>query len=182
MLTVITIVLVFIIVVLALAVASIVASYNDLYKKFEKDVNSVAKTGRDLKGSQKILDEEKLILKQRLDMVVGRESGEFQKVLEDVKKDAQKIFLEIASSSKTQIMADLENFRKQLEARQVQDTNIVRLELAKYKTEKEKELDRKAKSILQEVAMEVLGISIDPDKHEELILKALNKAKQEKFF
>jgi hypothetical protein len=54
--------------------------------------------------------------------------------------------------------------------------------LENYKREKIKEADEKIFQILADVSKKVLGKVIDVSTHEELVFRALKKAKEENFF
>ena len=57
----------------------------------------------------------------------------------------------------------------------------VEAELSAYKQKVKTDLDQRVFSVLSDVAKETIGQSIDINKHEELVMKALQKAKNERF-
>lgn len=181
--------LIFVIIVLALATASIASAYKILFDKFEdqgkksaSEKDSLKRDTKKLEVTQELLEEERAILKQSLDEVVGREAGEFQKTLEEIKVEALRLFGTIGESAKGEIRADISEFRKVLSSKVDQEMKAVKLELEQYKSSKKAELDQKTKDILKEVALQVLPEAIDIDKHEDIVIRALEKAKADKFF
>ena len=168
--------------ILALATAAIAASYSQLYSEFERVRKKFVSGKKDIKAEEEIMAEEKLLLKQKLEQVVVTQTRDFQNVLNDLEKQSLKLISDVNEAAKLDVKSSLEEFRKLLVARANQDAERTKADLDKYLKEKELEIDKKAVSILQEVARKVLPEAINMEAKKDLIIRALEKAKQDKMF
>lgn len=174
--------LIFVCIVLSLATASIASAYKLIFDKLETARKRLHKDGRELNMSEQVISEERALLQHKLTQVVEAEAREFQKTLAEVRTQGLQILTTMGSNAKDEVRIDLVEFRKLLASKIDEELGKTKLELDQYKTAKKVELDQKAKEVLKEVAMQILPEAIDVDKHEDLIIKALQKAKDEHFF
>ncbi len=172
----------FVLIVLSLAIASIASAYGLLFNKFEAYRKEVKKSGKGLAGGEKIIEEERQVLRNKMEQIVGQQSGEFQKVLSDVKAESLRLMTQIGAASKDEVRNDLADFRKLLSAKIDKELADTKAELDLYKAQKKKQIDIKANMVISEVVKKVIPDVIDLSKHEELITRALQKAKDEHFF
>ena len=174
--------LVFVIIVLALATAAIASAYNLVFEKYNALRYKRNKEEKKFLGADRLIAEERQVLKQKFDELVANESTNFHQILEEFKVEALKVLNETGQGAKNEIRGDLANFRKELGSHMTDELAKTRAEMENYKKEKKKELDSKAKMVLKEVAMQVLPDAIDVDKHDDLIIKSLEEAKSRNFF
>lgn len=113
-------------------------------------------------------------------------------VVEEIKKsflEIEKTNREVSQSILTMSQQKIEELEKQIK----EISRDLKINLAKkqseidnflenYKKERLKEIDEKIFQIISEVAIKTLGKAIDFSSHEELVIRALEKAKKEKFF
>jgi hypothetical protein len=174
--------LVIVVIILALATASIASAYSIVFGRFEQLRKKALKSAKGEVGYQGLVEEERLVLKQKLEEVLASQAGELHKILEDVKREGLKLFADVGNAARGQVQEDIRQFRLSLDAKAQQEVEKVKRELEKYRIDKQKQIDERAKSVLQDVANKVLPGAIDLDKHEQLIVQALQKAKEDKFF
>ncbi len=174
--------LVFVIIVLALATAAIASAYNLVFEKYSTLRYKRNKEEKKFLGADRLIDEERQVLKQKFDELVNSESASFHQLLEEFKVEALKVLNDTGQGAKNEIRGDLANFRKELATHMTEELTKTRAEMDAYKKEKKKELDSKVKMVLKEVAMQVLPDAIDVDKHDDLIIKSLEEAKTRNFF
>lgn len=113
-------------------------------------------------------------------------------VFEEIKKsllEIEKTNREVSQSILTMSQQKIEELEKQIkEISRDLKTNLAKKQseidnfLENYKKERLKEIDEKIFQIISEVAIKTLGKAIDFSSHEELVIRALEKAKREKFF
>ena len=110
---------------------------------------------------------------------------EFKKSIYQIEKQNQQISQIILREVKEK----LNNFEKEIETISqetkrgiLEKKNEIEKMLESYKREKIMEVDEKIFKIIADVSKKVLGRSIDVSTHEELVFRALKKAKEENFF
>jgi hypothetical protein len=144
-------------------------------KEVEKMSESVSLLAPELKNS----------LKEKTNEIFAVLEIELKKALSEIAKQNQQISQIILREVKEK----LDIFGKEIEMIS-QETKKGFLEkkieiekmLENYKREKIKEVDEKIFQILADVSKKVLGKVIDVSTHEELVFRALKKAKEENFF
>jgi len=144
-------------------------------KEAEKMSESVSLLAPELKNS----------LKEKTNEIFAVLEIELKKALSEIAKQNQQISQIILREAKEK----LDIFGKEIEMIS-QETKKGFLEkkieiekmLENYKREKIKEVDEKIFQILADVSKKVLGKVIDVSTHEELVFRALKKAKEENFF
>jgi hypothetical protein len=113
----------------------------------------------------------------------------FQELLNENKKNVERISQSFLLESKEKLNSLSEKLEKEVSQYLAQakiDTGKkireMEKEIEEIKKEKIKEIEKNVYQILNDVAKKTLGKTIDLSTHEELIFKALEKAKKEKFF
>lgn len=174
--------LLFVLIILALATASIVSAYNLMFSRYEKLLAGAKKDGKKIEIKPIDFEDERAEIRQNIEQMVGRESGEFQKMFLDIKKESQKLMMEILELSRADSKKELQEFRAMLLAKIEKELENAKVEVDTYKTERMKMIDSNINKILQSVAQEVLPEAVDMSTQEKLILQTLQRAKAENFF
>jgi F0F1-type ATP synthase membrane subunit b/b' len=113
-----------------------------------------------------------------------------------LEKETKKSFLEIEKESRQILQVLLKETKEKIkkleeeigiisqETRKsfIEKRNEIEILLENYKKEKIKEIDERIFQLLVDITKKVLGKAIDLSTHEELVIKALEKAKKENFF
>ena len=174
--------LIIVTVILALATAAIAASYSQLYDQFETIRKKFVSRSKDIKIEESVLEEERLLLKEKLEKVVVGQATDFQKLLDEFKRESLKLLSDVNESAKIEAKSSLQEFAGLLSSRANEDAQKTKAELDKYLSQKEKEIDDKALAVLQDVARKVLPEAIDLESKKDLIIAALKKAKEDHMF
>jgi len=117
----------------------------------------------------------------------------YSQVLSDLKIKNIEVFQNVSKDIETDTMAEIKNFRDSVEKLTVSSQKLVKekigidfaeveKEIENYKAEELKKIDDKIYTLLEKVAKEVLGKALSLSEHENLITKALEKAKKESVF
>jgi F0F1-type ATP synthase membrane subunit b/b' len=131
--------------------------------------------------------------RQQLDRVAKEVLATHQKMLDEVKADNVNIFRNISKDIEKQSMDEVKNFREILEKETIGSEKIVaekiekdylqmKQELSLYKANKFKQLDSMVNQVLQSVAKQVIGKTLNLRDHQDLVIAALEKAKKEGVF
>lgn len=115
---------------------------------------------------QKIMNKISDSYKNQLWNLAASQNEEYIRVLDGVKSSANQEIQRL--SEETSRITQEE--RKRMEE-----------ELATYKKRLTEDVDQRIFQVVSEVARETIGEAIDIEKHQELVMKALERAKQEKF-
>jgi hypothetical protein len=174
--------LVIVLIILALATAAIATSYSQLFSQSELLRSKNKKYKNELGRDSQTLEEERLVLKEKLNQVAVRDAEEFKKMLAEMKSASMNLFTNIAESARVEMSGDISKFSEELAKKVEEHINATETELASYKEARRKDIDARATEVLKEVAREVLPQSINFENKSELILSALKKAKEEHFF
>lgn len=168
-----------------------------LKEALKKSEATVKETLAGLEGVEELGEEAQQDLQRQADQLVeesiSKDSVVFQNTIKDItesyKQELQKFndlqkseFSKLLGSAKTSIDTEIVSLREQLSKISEEEKGKVEGEIKSYKDKLMNELDQKVFSIISDVARETIGESIDVSKHEELVLQALNKAKNERFF
>ena len=114
----------------------------------------------------------------------------YQKELTELKENNIKMMINISKDIENSVIAELKDFReilkketfesqKIVEGKIEEDYKIVEKEIVDYKTERIKKVEDEIYNIIQNVSKVVLGKTLSLEEHEQLVMDALNKAKQE---
>ncbi|MCL4353976.1 hypothetical protein M1349_00705 [Patescibacteria group bacterium] len=120
--------------------------------------------------SEKIIEK----YKEGLEELKNRNLNLLQRKSKDIEKDTLK---EVEGFHET-IKEETFNSQKKVHERITADYEQARKEIEEYKKTQLKKVDDSIYSVLGYVAESVIGQTIEPKKHEELVLEALDKAKQ----
>lgn len=172
--------LIAVIIVLALALAAIGASYNIVFRNYALAKKRLSERRHKKFAKEKLLDEEREALREDLQGFSKEEAVQYQKLLEEIKKQNVEIFTNTLASTKSLAESEIVQFRKNLESRLDAELTRVNREIEEYKTSQLTKIDRQVKQIITDVARKVFPEAIDIDKHEDLVMKALERAKNEK--
>ena len=168
-----------------------------LKEALKKSEATVKETLAGLEGVEELGEEAQQDLQRQADQLVeesiSKDSVVFQNTIKDItesyKQELQKFndlqkseFSKLLGSAKTSIDTEIVSLREQLSKISEEEKGKVEGEIKSYKDKLMNELDQKVFSIISDVARETIGESIDVSKHEELVLQALNKAKNQRFF
>lgn len=195
---------------LAIALASVVISYSNMIKKFhslrkeEEDLKA-----HERKKAQAIIiqanhinDSFKNSFQQQLNSVANKQVKFFesssvelmdilQKELIHLKDKNIKMIKNISKKVERDTISELKDFKEIMRKETIESQKIVGAkieedykkvlkEIDDYKKEKLKNAEDHIYAVLQEISKLVLGKSISIEEHEQLIIDALNKAKEEK--
>jgi F0F1-type ATP synthase membrane subunit b/b' len=113
----------------------------------------------------------------------------FQELINENKKNIERIGQSFLLESKEKINSLSLKLEKEI-SKTLEQANLETMkkikemegEIEEIKKEKIKEVEKNVYQILNDVAKKILGKAIDLSTHEELVFKALEKAKKEKFF
>ena len=168
-----------------------------LEEALDKSKATVEETLEGLEGVEELSEEAREDLKKQSQRLVkesiSKDSEVFQITIKDItetyKQELKNFhstqkeeYSKLLSSAKALINEDLTNLRKELTRLSDEERSKVQEEISYYKNSLKNELDDKIFSIVSDVARQTIGESIDVSKHEELVLRSLNKAKNERFF
>lgn len=144
------------------------------------------------KNTEKILQEISLItpefkttLTKKTEVGISTFFEEIKKSASKIEKVAEKASVSLSEASQEKIKQIEEEIKKifqNLNSQVEKKYSEIENYLEDYKKEKIKEIDEKIFQILSEVAIKTLGRAIDLSTHEELVIRALEKAKKEKLF
>jgi len=168
--------------ILALATASLASAYSIVFKKYESQGKKLRRTKRGTKRMEQLMDTERALLKQKLDEVIVNDIAGLNKAFSEAKTETFNILSEMQVLAREQLKQDLTKFRTELEQKTQAEMSKVKAELNEYKKSKSQQIDSQAKAVLQDAANEILPGAIDLEKHDELVIKALEKAKSDNFF
>lgn len=167
-----------------------------LREAVRKSKSTVEETLTELEGVENLSEEAKNDLqKQTQELVqqsISKDSQVFQNIIKDItetyKTELQNLnnlqkeeYSKLFSSSKTAMEAEIANLSQEVARISTEGKAKVEAELSAYKQKVKTDLDQRVFSVLSDVAKETIGESIDINKHEELVMKALQKAKNERF-
>lgn len=178
---------------------------NQVTKKEEKVLegaldeseSSVKETLEGLKEVEELTEATKRSLEAKAERLVeesvSKQSEVFQKVMKDITDSYKKELGELGSlqiqqsksvvdSVKRSADEQIRSLREEILRITEEEKKKVKEEMQTYKDKLKAGLNQNIFSIISEVARETIGESIDTVKHEELVLKALEKAKSEKLF
>ncbi len=168
-----------------------------LKEALDKSEATVKDTLEGLEGVEEIGEEAQHDLQKQAKHLVresiSKDSVIFQNTIKEItesyKQELQKFndlqkseYSKLLGSAKTSIDQELVGLREQLSNIAEEERSKVEGEIKSYKDRLMNELDQRVFSIISDVARDTIGESIDVSKHEELVLRALNKAKNERFF
>jgi len=117
----------------------------------------------------------------------------YSQVLSDLKTKNIEIFQNVSKDIETNTMGEIKNFRDSVEKLTVSSQKLVKKkidtdfaqvqkEIENYKAQELKKIDDKIYGLLEKVSKQTLGKAISLSEHENLITKALGKAKKEGVF
>ena len=117
----------------------------------------------------------------------------YTQVLQDLKSKNIEVFQNISKDIEVNTIEEIKNFKESMEDLTVSSEKLVKKkidtdyeevkkEIQSYREEKLQKIDQDIYNVLEKVAKEVLGKAISLSEHEDLIEKALEKAKKEGVF
>ena len=163
---------VLLVVILGVVLAFVVSSYQKLVEKHAA-LKARSKHLKEVSG------EEKAAFAEELGKISGEEAGEYQEILENVKNQARATLEEISKSTREASVAEVKGMSSFFKTKVDEEYTKIQSELEKYKKDRLKEIDENKNQIIKDMSTKVLGEAIDTDKHQELIMKALEEAKKE---
>jgi exonuclease VII large subunit len=158
---------------------TIKTTFFQLISSYQKEIEKIAETI--------------LIFTPEFKNNLKEKTNEIYTILE---KETKKSFLEIEKESRQILQVLLKETKEKIkkleeeigiisqETRKsfIEKRNEIEILLENYKKEKIKEIDERIFQLLVDITKKVLGKAIDLSTHEELVIKALEKAKKENFF
>lgn len=150
--------------------------------------------------ASRVMSETKLFTKasedafrDSLQKATGLYEEQFKASLVQMQHDIEKVLKQTTVEMKKPLVAQLDSFtttfQKELSIlRQETKAQVEGLqrqtldEVGKYKEQKLKEIETVIFALSRDLAREILGSEINPEKHEELVIKALEEAKKQKVF
>jgi hypothetical protein len=99
-------------------------------------------------------------------------------VSKDIEKDTSSQLSEYTKAIEQETVKSEQTLDKQVK----EEYQEIQNEIASYKQEQFKKIDNKIKDTFKQISVDILGKSISPDDHRDLILQTLEKAKNEKVF
>ena len=117
----------------------------------------------------------------------------YSQILSDLKTKNIEVFQNVSKDIETNTIEEIKNFRNSVEKLTVSSQKLVKKkidtdfaqvqkEIENYKAEELKKIDDKIYSLLEKVSKFTLGRAINLSEHENLIIKALDRAKKEGLF
>lgn len=168
---------------------------NEIVTKASQKANEVLTTAQGLhegiqadanKTLQAALQQSNELLKNETQSFLALHQEALKKLHHEYKKQIDTSVTNVKESTETELKGFLDLLRKEtLEAQKFIGDKITlefeaaRAEIAAYKTKKLAEIDATIQQRVVTIAQDVLGKSIPLEKHEKLVLEALEKAKQE---
>ena len=167
-----------------------------LKEAVEKSKSTVEATLSELEGVERLSEEAKQSLQNQTQTLVqdsiSKDSEVFQNIIKDItqnyKAELQSLsnlqkqeYSNLFSSSKAVLEEEIVNLSQEITKISTQEKAKIEAELSTYKQKIKNDLDQRVFSVLSDVARETIGESIDINKHEDLVMKALERAKNERF-
>lgn len=167
-----------------------------LKEAVEKSKATVDATLTELQGVENLSEEAKENLQNQTQQLVqksiSKDSEIFQNIIKDItqnyKTELQNLnnlqkeeYSKLFTSSKASLETEIANLSQEVARISTQEKEKIEAELGAYKQKVKTDLDQRVFSVLSDVARETIGQSIDINKHEELVMKALQRAKNERF-
>ncbi|OGH22094.1 MAG: hypothetical protein A3F31_00110 [Candidatus Levybacteria bacterium RIFCSPHIGHO2_12_FULL_38_12] len=154
-----------------------------------------------LKNAASITDKSKTVLEKELEKVykkqvkdLGTTSNEllddYQKLLEDAKKDSLNMVKNISKSIEMSALSEVQDFKDVLRQETLvsqkvvaekiqQEYDQIQEDVKAYKQEKLKQVEDSLFALLKKVSEETIGKTLSLEQHEELVLEALERGKKE---
>lgn len=168
-----------------------------LEEALEESKSSVEGTLRELKGIEEITEETKRSLNSKADALIQETLSKYTQIFQNITKDIgnsyeselqglnnlqQAHYLKILEDAKASIEDQVRKLREEVVHQSNEIRGKVEEEMGSYKEKLKSDLDQRVFEVLSEVARETLGASVDLNKHQELVMKSLQRAKEEKLF
>jgi len=145
------------------------------------------------KGAKINQEELEKILREKLEEVADRVMQSYQTQLEKAKEKDIEMFNRVSKGIEDDLNLHTENLKNILAKQTVESQEIVTqkldsayetmlVEVEEYRSERLAKVDEQIYQILQNVTEKVLGKTLSLDKHQDLIIQALEKAKKENIF
>ena len=106
----------------------------------------------------------------------------YERELEGLTNLQQAQYLKILEDAKASIEDQVRKLREEVMRVSMEARGKVEEEMRLYKEKLKADLDQKVFEALSQVARETLGSSVDLNKHQDLVMKSLQRAKEEKLF
>ncbi len=145
---------------------------DELHAKIEEETN------RQIKEIEKSTHDMYMTYHAALQKESARNLGTLHKMLKDVESEVVNELNEFKNIVKEETI----NSEKTVQERINKDYEDLRAELDNYRDEKYQEIDKNINTILFNVSKSVLGVAIDLEIHQQLVLESLEKAKKEALF
>ncbi len=134
----------------------------------------------------KLMVKQEQLVAQKADEIMRSYDG----LLKNLEKDSNTILTQIAKELEKKALTEVEDFQKSLEMETIHAQDIVKQKLEEryknldkdieaYRDTKLKKIDENIYQLLNQIIKDVLGKSITLETHKELVLRALNEAKQD---
>lgn len=166
---------------------NLIQRQDKLYKEAEVRANEIIADAR--AHAQKILSEakvltsdEKKIMLEELRRATSAQARDLENVLNESKAEIRNVFAEVSKNVQLETSKELESWKGVLTNQLEISRKKVDSELEALKQERLKGLEAEINALLLEVTKRVLGESISPQKHRDLVIKALEEAKRQKIF
>ncbi len=167
-----------------------------LKEAIDESKDTVEETLEDLKSAEELSEETKSKLEREAEELVKESISKHSKVFHNImnnitnsyKEEFENIntlqrseYAKILDSAKTSIQEEVVRLKEEVSKASEEERRKVEEELKAYKGKLKADLDQRIFSIIADVARDTIGESIDTAKHEELVMQALDKAKNERF-
>jgi hypothetical protein len=165
--------------ILALALVWVYVSYRQFMKQyFSLKREAEALRTQQLHG-EKALETERQALAEELAKINEVNIREYSQVFKQAQDQTKTSLEAVAKEARDASLAEVKSIGQLLKQAVESERARVAKELESYKTEKLKQIDTQAEKIIADLSSKVIGEAIDPKKHSELIIKALEEAKKE---
>ncbi|MEX0617061.1 MAG: hypothetical protein WD231_04620 [Candidatus Woykebacteria bacterium] len=167
-----------------------------LSEALEESKDTVEETLEELKSVEDVGEQMRQELNAKAEALVrdtiSKDSEVFQNIIntitESYKKEFENLaqvqnseFGKVVAGAKSSIQLEIGRLREELIKATIEERGKVNQELSSYKEKVKNDLDQKIFLVVSDVARETIEQSVDTGKHEELVLKALERAKNERF-
>ena len=122
------------------------------------------------------------LYQQAVSDIKQKSEEEMTKMSSDIQKNVLIEIKNLLENFKTELKLSNEELQKSFSQKYQSELEQANRQIEDYKKYVNSNIDRKAKDILKDFSIQVLGKVISPEDHEDLIIKALEEAKKKNVF
>lgn len=168
-----------------------VADLEETQKKAKTMIEEArVKAGEIVTQAEIFTSNQKNVLLEEINKATHTYADKYQSALKFAEDEAVRMISQIPDQVKSEVMVRIEKFtsgvetellnaQKYIQASVKESYQKAEIEVENYKLERLKQVDDSIMKMVEEVSRRVLAKEITADEHEKLVLKALEKAKEE---